>query len=467
MADLQKITYSLQGGLSADQVEQMHRAMLGLCGTVGMKVGHAPIRELAARNRGVTDHGGRLTFEAELVEEAIAAQSYPPELFECDFDIVSGAYCLNVTDLQDGRIRPATHADLYDLTKLADSYGMLGSAPVLPRDLPGPLQEIALQKAVFEVAPRKHVPALDANPRATPEVAEAVFRMAEVVGAEIPLGAWVISPFRINDDDLNVIYHHLHRRCPLWIATMPIMGATSPIFPVGSYVQSLAELFAGLTLLHVIGDGVPVYCSVIDSVRAYPFDMRYGSFVYGSPEDLWATLLQVQLNGRYGIPVCAKSLLTASREPDAHAAAEKSAHTMAAALAGARLFTNAGLLSVDEIYSPEQVVLDYEIVQYAKATLRGFEFSEDSMAVEAIRQVAQKGTFLEHDTTLDNYRTAFWEPELFDHRMLQTWQADGAKELRERLRETARGRIAAHDFHLPEDQQRALDAIWEECERGL
>lgn len=73
---------------------------------------------------------------------------------------------------------------------------------------------------------------------------------------------------------------------------------------------------------------------VEEKLRAYPCDIKYGSFVYGSPEDALATMLQVSLNRHYGIPVVAKCLLTTAKEPDAHAAAEKSAHTMAALLAG-------------------------------------------------------------------------------------------------------------------------------------
>jgi len=468
-----QVTYGLTGGLSPEQIERMHTEALGLIERVGLRVAHEAIRGVAADHAGVTVSGEVLRFAPELVEAAIAAQVYPDLLRQKDRTvlggdtaIVSGAYCLNVTDLDTGAVRPATLQDVRDLTRLADSYGMLGSAPVRPLDVaPAELQEIALQKACFECSPTKHVGALDANPRTTPEIAEYAYEMHQAVGAEFALGFWVISPFQANADDLEVMWHFLDREVPLWVATMPIMGATSPIFPVGSYVQSLAELLAGLTLLHVISRGSPIYCSVIDSVRAYPFDMRYGSFVYGSPEDILATLIQVQLNARYGIPVLAKSLLTASKQPDAHAGAEKCAHTLAASLAGARMFTNAGLLSVDEIYSPEQTVIDYEIVQYCRAVCRGYEFSDETLAVPAIEQVGIGGTFLDHDTTLDNYRTAFHEPELFDHRMLQTWQNDGAETIRERAREIARKRIAAHDFALPGDIQRDLDAIYERAKR--
>ena len=99
---------------------------------------------------------------------------------------------------------------------------------------------------------------------------------------------------------------------PFWVATMPVAGTTAPIFMPAAYVQSTAELLAGLTLIHLMRDGAPIYCSIIDSIRAYPFDMRYASFVYGSPEDLLATLIQIQLNQFYGIPLVAKSLLTSA-----------------------------------------------------------------------------------------------------------------------------------------------------------
>jgi trimethylamine:corrinoid methyltransferase-like protein len=109
---------------------------------------------------------------------------------------------------------------------------------------------------------------------------------------------------------------------------------------IDSYIQSLAELFSALTLIYLLNETKKVKgkirCVVVDSIRAYPFDMKYASFVYGSAEDLLGTLYQFQLNKYFGIPFVAKSLLTTSKHPDAHAAAEKSAHTMAATLAGAR-----------------------------------------------------------------------------------------------------------------------------------
>jgi len=336
--------------------------------------------------------------------------------------------------------------------------------PVRPLDLPNEsLQEIANYMVSWENSPRKSSDIFEANPKSTVHVAEYVYEMARAANRYYSLGLWVVSPFQVMENELEIIYRFLDRKVPMWGATMPIAGVTAPISMVGAYVQSIAELFGSVTLLNLISRGAPVYALPIDSIRAYPFDMKYGSFVYGSPEDLLATLLQIQLNNRYRIPTVAKSLLTASKEPDAQAGAEKAAHTVTAALAGARIFTNAGLVSVDEIYSPEQVVMDYEIVQYARRVVQGLEMNEEALSVPVIEEVGPAGNYLGHPTTIDKFRTAFWIPELFEHTMLQQWTDEGSISVREKAREIARQRISEHRFELPSETQRDLDSIWKKA----
>jgi trimethylamine--corrinoid protein Co-methyltransferase len=400
-------------------------------------------------------------FKSFLVEKAIRELHYPDWTRQVEYGIISGAYEMNVLDMDTGQIRPSTLADLRDLVKLSDSYGMFGSAPVRPLDLPTEtLQEVAMYKVGYENSGSKCADPFDANPKSTPRVAEYVYDMARALDRYYSLGMWVVSPFRLMTSELEIIYRFLDRKVPMWAATMPIAGATAPISMVGAYVQSLAELWAAVTLLNLISRGGQVFASMIDSIRAYPFDMRYGTFVYGSPEDLLATLLQVQLNRHYRIPTVAKSLLSNSKLPDAQAAAEMGAHTTAAALAGARIFTPAGLLAVDEIFSAEQLVIDCEIVQYARRVVEGFEFNSEALAVEAIQEVGVAGDFLGHPSTLAKCRSAFWMPELFEHTMLGHWQAHGSPSVQQRAREIARKRIAEHHYELPHDVQRELEPIW-------
>ena len=458
MAD---VRYHIAGGLTAEQIERMHREALGLVERVGLRVSHEPTLRRLAGQTGVTIRGEQVHFRSDLVEKAIAAQSYPERISDGDFAINSGAYELNVTDLETGAIRPSTYRDLVDMTKLAHSYGMTGSAPVRPLDLPPLLQELAMYKVSWEYSDRRPGGVFDANPISTTKAADYIQEMAQAAGKDFSLGLWIISPFVATTEELEIIEHFRGRGVPLWVATMPVAGTTAPIYMAGAYTQSVAELLAGLTLIYLLAQGAPIRCSIIDSVRAYPFDMRYASFVYGSPEDTLMTMIQVQLNQRYGIPVVAKSLLTTSKQPDAHACAEKMAHTMAAALAGARIFTCAGLLAVDEIYSPEQIVMDYELVQYVRRFCQGFDFSDAALAIEAIEEVGVGGNFLGHDTTIGAYRGATWEPDLFTHTTLRQWQERGASDVAARAREMARQRIAQHEYLLDADKRRDLEAIYQ------
>jgi trimethylamine:corrinoid methyltransferase-like protein len=268
---------------------------------------------------------------------------------------------------------------------------------------------------------------------------------------------------------LDIIAAFLDRQVPMWIGTMPVAGLNAPIFMLGAHVQALAELMAGITLLHTLtGGNIPIYWTPIDSIRAHPFDMRHATFVYGSPEDLLGTLLQAQINARYDIPFVAKSLLTTAREPDEQAAAEKCAHTLLAAVAGARIFTNAGFLAVDEYISPAQTVIDHEIVQYVRQVIRGMLTDEQAKALPAIHEVSLgNGNFLEHETTFQHCRDAAWDPPLFTHIGLKAAEIRKIPSLWERASSIARKHISAADYILGESDRNILKRIYQRVENGM
>jgi len=464
---MSEIRYRLTGGLSEAQIDRMHEEAVHLCGSVGLSVPHEGIRSRALEHGGVSEKGETLFFSPELVEVALGAISYPEEMWKADFQVVSGAYELNVLDLETEEIRPALLEDLRLLTKLQDALGFVGSAPVRPTDVPEPLQEIMEYKVTWENSRWISGTDYEANEKSTPESAEFIYEMSQVAARPFHLELWIKSPFRTAATELEILYRFLDRKAPMFAATMPIAGATAPLFWPGAYVQSMAELWSGVTLLHTLNPEVPVQALVIDSIRAYPFDMKTASFVYGSPQDVLATLFQVQLNARYGIPVVAKSLLTNACRPDAQAAAEKASHTMAAALAGARIFTNAGLLAIDEIYSAEQAVIDAEIVKHCREVTRPLRFDEETLGVEAIKDVGVGGSFINHDSTLDHWQEVAERPVLFERPSFSQWLEGGAVSLGDRARAWAKELIANHGYSLPEEVTRELDRIVKRAEREL
>jgi trimethylamine---corrinoid protein Co-methyltransferase len=279
-----------------------------------------------------------------------------------------------------------------------------------------------------------------------------------VVDKPFSLGLWLISPFKVDPSTLDIILHFLDRKIPMFVSTMPVAGVTAPVFLTGAYLQSMAEVLAGFTLLKCLSRGGPVYFGGKEVFRAYTADLKNAAQVYGSPEDILITLIERDLNRHYGLPVVAKALNTTSKEPDARAAVERSLHAMTAALAGVRVFVNAGQLN--NMSCAEQLVIDYEIIQQTRRVVDGYEFSLEALSCDAIRQVALgNGDFLTHDSTLRNFRRLFWRPEAFDRSGVNHWETDEVS-FRQRVRQIARKRIREHTFRLAAPAQMELERIY-------
>ncbi|NLE77504.1 MAG: hypothetical protein GX605_12235 [Chloroflexi bacterium] len=460
----EQITYRLSGGLSDAQIRTMHEKALRLAEEVGLLVPHAGVLDLLAGHPGVTIQGQRVHFAQWLLDATWRTWRcpFPPSP---DWSIISGGMMLVVVDAQTGRTRQPTQQDLVDLAKLADSYGMACAPAVYPMDLPQPLWEIAMYKTLWETAEHTISGLYEMVPKTTLASAHHVHEMAQVAGKPFSLGLWLISPFRVDPDGLEIIYRFLDAQPPLWVATMPTAGLTAPIFLAGAYLQSMAEALAGFTLLKLISRGSPVYFGGKEVFRAYVSDMRQAAHVYGSPEDILATLMEIDLNRYYGLPTVAKSLNTTSKAPDQRAGVERALYTMAAALAGARVFVNAGQLW--NMYSAEQIVVDYEIVQQARRVAEGFEFSDDALSYEAIRQTAlSDGNFLMHESTVRHFRRLLWVPEAFDRSGVNQWETDPVS-YQERVRAIARQRIARHQFRLEPTVARELQRIYTHAQHEL
>ena len=142
-------------------------------------------------------------------------------------------------------------------------------------------------------------------------------------------------------------------------------------------------------------------------------------------------------------------------------------HTLPAVLVGAKVFANAGLLSVDEIYSVQQLIIDYEIVQYCMRVARGDDFNEDLSALDTILEVGHNGTFLDHDTTVRDFRKALWAPEVFIHPTLQQWTEQGSKGPVQIAKEIALKKIKEHTYRIDKDKQMELNKIFERAKKDL
>ncbi len=464
---MRPIRYNLEGGFTNDDIDRMWEGALRLIGHVGVKVPHEGIRMLISDFEGVHFRDDVVLFDADLVERARAAQDYsdwPAEYGPDNPTVIAGAYIKNVMDPETNEIRPALERDLIDYTRLCDSYGFYGPPIVRPNDVPIEMQRIHMYKTSYEYSRLHAHGILDVAGWLNPNDARYGREMCKAAGKSFRLDLWLVSPFTAPREGLDILYEFRDEPVDMNVSTMPVTGTTAPINMIDSYMQSLAELFSAMTLVYLLNERKlkkgKIRCVVADNIRAYPFDMRYASFVYGSAEDCIGTLYQAQLNRYFGIPLVAKSLLTTGKGVDAHAAGEKAAHTMAAVLAGAYVFSNAGLLCVDEIYSVQQLIIDWEIVLFCSRVMRGYDFDEKLDALREIEELGHSGTYLDRDSTLKNFRNDLWDPDIFTHPTLIQWEERGSRGPAQVAWEIAKERIRSHTYRAEDDVRRELEKIY-------
>ena len=71
------VSYQISGGMASADVRKIHDQALGLIDRVGLRVPHEPTLRLISDYDGVSVAGDRVRFRPELVQAALAAQSYP------------------------------------------------------------------------------------------------------------------------------------------------------------------------------------------------------------------------------------------------------------------------------------------------------------------------------------------------------------------------------------------------------
>ena len=113
------------------------------------------------------------------------------------------------------------------------------------------------------------------------------------------------------------------------------------------------------------------------------------------------------------------------------------------------------------------MVIDNEIAGQVLRIAHGFEVSDETLALDAIKEIAPGGNYLMHEHTLRHFRSELWQPRLADRSARDTWEAAGAKTILQRAKERAAELLTNHHPKpLPEDRLKQVAAVVGEiCER--
>jgi trimethylamine:corrinoid methyltransferase-like protein len=161
-----------------------------------------------------------------------------------------------------------------------------------------------------------------------------------------------------------------------------------------------------------------------------------------------------------GRPVRRGAFRSTAKQPDEQAACERTATVLWQALLGARRFGAVGQLSVDEVFSPQQAVIDREILAYVARLLRGMEVHRDVDSVALIGEGVAQGSFASVADTVERFRAFCTFPELFRRWNVERWRADREPTILGEAWARAKEEIGRSAHRLPPDPEKKIDAIY-------
>jgi trimethylamine:corrinoid methyltransferase-like protein len=449
-------------------LETMHEKALEVIELTGIRATNKRLLRRLAGHKGFRIEKGWVKIRSNLIEDLLSEiRRRRREHSMGDEELIlSLGYpgCSYTIDLETDQLEPLTKSRAIEATKLVDSlhdWGVRGGAPGAPIDVPPRIRRISQCLIGYEYS-------RSASPAPFESYEEAVYikRMAEVMGQGFEIPIYVVSPFRLEGISLDRAIPFLERGdCDsISISSMPMAGATAPVYPVGAFIQGISESLGAYAILHEAYPNIPAEFSI----GAYHFDMRHGNIVIGSPEQTLMDLFSIALSKFYGVsPQASRSFRTMAKKVDIQGQVEKAASVTVGVLTGPGEFVHSGLLSIDEVFSPLQLVVDCEIARYLSRMARGLEFAQDQIerSVQSIASCAIKGQYLTHRTTLVDHRRIYWSPSLFDYSLLRTSKIDA--DIAGKAREICRRRIQEHEYRLEEEKRRKLIEIYKRASGNL
>jgi len=117
-------------------------------------------------------------------------------------------------------------------------------------------------------------------------------------------------------------------------------------------------------------------------------------------------------------------------------------------------------------WSHEQAVIDNEIISMVKRVVQGIDVTDETMAVDIIKQAHEIKDFLRQKHTIQHMVREQSRPRLIDRNTRETWERKGSTDLTQRAREEARRILRTHRPEpLGDDVKRALREIVKSAEK--
>jgi trimethylamine---corrinoid protein Co-methyltransferase len=353
-----------------------------------------------------------------------------------------------VRDFEDRR-RYGTLEDLQNFVKLAYMTANLhhsGGVICEPVDVPVPKRHLDIVYSHMKYSDKPFMGIVTA-----PERAEDCVSLCRILfgDAFIDAGNTVMtsvvncnSPMVWDQTMLSALRVYARANQAVLVTPFIMAGAMAPASTAGAIAQLNAEVLAGIAYAQLVRPGSPmVYGSFVTTVS-----MQSGAPMMGTPEPAMMIYAVAQLARRYRLPVRTGGMLNGSKLADAQAAYESLATMIPTVMAGANfVLHSAGWLEAGLTAGYAKFMLDADQIAMLQQFTGGLDLSEESLALEAVREVGPGGHYLGCAHTQRNFKTAFYTSTLADNNSFEQWEAEGARDASRRAVERAKRTLAQYE----------------------
>ena len=349
-----------------------------------------------------------------------------------------------VRDL-DGTRRRGTLEDLENFIKLAYRLPALnhsGGIVCEPQDVPVPKRHLEIFRAHVRHSDMPFMGAVNAPERATDcvEMARIVFGgpdagATSTVGTDSGERTVLISlvngnsPLVWDATMLGAMKVYARHRQALLVSPFIMQGANTPVTTAGALAQLNAEAVAGMAFAQLVRPGTPVvYGNTLATVS-----MQSGAPTYGTAETVMLGLAITQLARRYGVPSRTAGMRTGSKTCDADAGAQAMIGMLSALLGRVHFVLHAaGFLESGLSAGFAKMVMDADQLSHLLGLVGGLPIDDDTLALDAIRDVGPSGHFFGHGHTIEHYDSAFYRPMTAETGTWDQWVEEGRRDVEAR-----------------------------------
>jgi len=438
--------------MSEGQCKKIHWASLEILERFGIRLHDQTAIDLLKKSGADVD-GNLVYVPSGMAEKAFSTAPQRVVLYDRNGDPVMplegtrsfygpGSDTLNIIDHRNNERRKPILDDVKDGTILCDALSNIDflMSMVLPTDVDQAIADTYQMEVMLNNTTKPIIAVtyeLDGLVDSV-EMAEAVMGGVDELRRHPILTCYinVVSGLNHNAEALQKLLYLSGKGLPSIYIPSTIAGTNSPITPAGAVALDNAGVLLGLVLSQLNREGAPY---IMPGMPPAPLDMRTMNSPYAYPvRGIFQAMAQM-----YQLPAFGLGGATDSKVVDQQAGVEAALTILAESLVGGNIIHDLGYLESGLTFSLAQLAICDDIIGWVDAFMQGVEVSDETLALDVIKEVGLDGSYLGHTHTVNRFRKE-WYPNLFERDTYSGWQNNGSKNLLQRAADRVDDILANH-----------------------